>query len=220
MYRERFINTPMLGGVEIRGRRVLEAMCGSGSTTSYLLRNGADVTGIDISRKQLDLFAQRWPEASAVPASILSPGFAAESFDCVVIVGGLHHVQPHVQQAIDEVHRILSPGGYFCFAEPHRASLADLVRRCWYRLDPLFARGERSVDLDVLEVDNASRFEIVARHYLGNIAYLLVLNSLVFRTPAWLKRLYSPPLLGLEAAIGRIQGPRTSCFVVSRWRKR
>ena len=219
-YRERFINAPMLDAVDLRGRRVLEAMCASGSTTAYLLKRGALVTGLDISPRQIESFNRRWPGASSIQSSILATGLPPESFDCVVIVGGLHHVQPHVQDAIDEVRRVLVPGGMFCFAEPHSDSALDLLRRRWYSVDPLFEQGERSLDISTLESRNAAQFEVVTRRYLGNLAYLLVFNSLVFRVPSWLKDLYARPLLGLEPLLGRIQGRRTACFVVSRWRKR
>jgi 2-polyprenyl-3-methyl-5-hydroxy-6-metoxy-1,4-benzoquinol methylase len=35
-YRRRFIYEPMFAGIELSGMKVLDAMCGSGQTTSYL----------------------------------------------------------------------------------------------------------------------------------------------------------------------------------------
>jgi hypothetical protein len=43
---------------------------------------------------------------------------------------------------------------------------------------------------------------------------------MVFRVPRPLKAAYSRPLLWLEPKVQRIQGKRTSCFVVAQWRKK
>jgi SAM-dependent methyltransferase len=220
-YRFRFFYAPMTQSIELKGRRVLDALCGSGQTTHYLLMKGAKVTGLDVSGEVISEFRRRWPEASAVHASILDSKLDDASFDCVMIVGGLHHLHPHVDETIDEVHRILKPGGYFCFMEPHVGSLPDLVRRLWYRIDrKMFEENEGAIDVGALEMRNSRRFEFVITKYCGNVAYLLVLNSLVFRIPIRWKRYYSPLLMKLEGLIGKYQGPALSCFVLGRWRKK
>src|SRR5690606_6885651 len=110
--------------------------------TSALIDRGARVIGLDISEVETSEFARRWPGQTACCASILETGIASSSVDCVVVVGGLHHVQPRVPEAIIEIHRILRPGGHFCFVEPHTGSLPDLVRRIWYRRDGYFGANE------------------------------------------------------------------------------
>src|SRR5690242_17419613 len=65
-YRRRFIYEPMFEGIDLSGMEVLDAMCGSGQTTSYLLTRGAKVTGLDISNEVIDQFQSRWTEAKAV----------------------------------------------------------------------------------------------------------------------------------------------------------
>src|SRR5882672_9509044 len=48
-YRRKFIYEPMFAGLDLSGMKVLDAMCGSGQTTEYLLSRGALVTGLDLS---------------------------------------------------------------------------------------------------------------------------------------------------------------------------
>ena len=48
------------------------------------------------------------------------PDCRTTSFDCVAVVGGLHHIHPNVKAAVREIHRVLKPGGHFCFMEPHK----------------------------------------------------------------------------------------------------
>ena len=218
-YRERFVNRPLTANIDLKGLEVLEAMCGSGSMVGYLLAKGARVSGLDISPALIDNLKSNWPDVNAICGSILDTGLPANSFDAVVVVGGLHHVQPHLDEAVDEIYRILRPGGYFCFAEPHARALPDLVRRLWYKVDPLFERNEEAIDVEALKQKNAGRFEFITTRYSGNLAYLLVYNSLVFRIPLGWKRFYAPPLLAAEAVINRVLSRPISCFVVCQWRK-
>lgn len=219
-YRRRFFNEPLLNGIDLQGRPTLEAMCGEGSTTEFLLERGAKVIGLDISAQEIESFERRWPQCEARCASILDTSLPSESFDCVVVVGGLHHVHPHVVKAIQEIWRVLRPGGHFCFIEPHHGSLPDTIRRFWYRRDNYFAANEQAIDLQSLRTEFGNTFEFVSEEYKGNIAYLLVLNSLIFRVPLWLKPLYAPALISLERLLSPLLGKRLSCFAVSQWRKR
>jgi SAM-dependent methyltransferase len=219
-YRRRFINEPLSEGVELAGRQVLDAMCGSGQMTAYLVERGAAVTGLDISPEVTRQFAEQLPGARAVCASILDSGLADASFDAVFAVGGLHHLHPNLGPAMIEIHRLLKPGGHLCFAEPHAHSLPDAVRRVWYRFDPLFESNEAAVDVQALQHEQRDRFDFEMTRFGGGLAYLLVYNSMVFRVPHAVKRLYTRPLLALEAATTRAQGRRLSCMVLCRWRKR
>jgi SAM-dependent methyltransferase len=219
-YRDAFIDAPLLAGLDLRGRRVLEAMCGSGATTAALRARGARVTGLDVSPGSLELFRRQWPDCDAVCASITHSGLASDRFDAAVVVGGLHHLHPEVEPALAELHRVLRPGGMLCFMEPHAGSLPDWFRRRWYRWDPLFLPNEAAIDVPGLAHRFADRFAPVATTYGGNVAFLLVANSMVFRIPPRLKGRYSPALLRCERWLGRLQGPALSCFAVCQWRKR
>ena len=219
-YRRRFIYEPMFAGLDLSGMRVLDAMCGSGQTTSYLLTRGANVTGLDISNEVIQTFQARWSDAIAVKRSLLDSGLPDDAFDCVVVVGGLHHIHPNVKRAVREIHRVLKPGGHFCFMEPHSGSLPDAVRRIWYRFDRFFSDNEAAIDVALLEKDFNSQFELRQARYLGNLAFLLVLNSLIFRIPPESKKFFAPALMKVEPIINKLQTKLTSCFVVTQWQKR
>jgi SAM-dependent methyltransferase len=136
------------------------------------------------------------------------------------VVGGLHHIHPNVSMAVEEIHRVLKPGGHFCFMEPHSGSFPDLVRRFWYKHDRFFSDNEASIDLQGLESAFASHFRFKKAKYQGNLAFLLVLNSLIFRIPVGAKPFYSPFLMWLESLINKLQGKVNSCFVVCQWQKK
>lgn len=218
-YRRRFIYEPMFDGLNLEGIEVLDAMCGSGQTTSFLLTRGANVTGLDISNEVIDSFQSRWTGTNVVKRSLLDSGLPDDSFDCVAVVGGLHHIHPSVKAAVREIHRVLKPGGHFCFMEPHSGSLPDLVRKVWYRFDRFFSDNEAAIDVEMLKTDFTGSFELKKADYLGNVAFLLVLNSLIFRIPPKSKRLFAPLLMKLEPWVNKLQTKLTSCFVVTQWQK-
>jgi SAM-dependent methyltransferase len=219
-YRRRFIDEPLLRGIDLGGRTVLEAMCGSGHSTGYLLDLGARVTGLDVSEQAIDLFSRRWPQCDAVVASILEPPLADETFDAVVVVGGLHHVHPHVDDAIERIWRLLKPSGVLCFSEPHTGSVMDAVRRRWYARDSMFESNEAAIDVTALRAAHGDEFEFVTERYFGNIAHTLVLNSMVLRVGPGLKRAYARPAMALERLLNPLLGRRLSCSVSCQWRKR
>jgi SAM-dependent methyltransferase len=178
------------------------------------------VTGLDISEGAIANFEARWADCDAICAPVATSGLAAESFDCIVVVMGLHHLHPHLRESVLEIHRLLRRGGTFCFAEPHQRSAFSRVRAIWYRHDSLFADNEESLDIDGLKREFASLFKFKLEHYFGSAAYLLVLNSMIFRVPLWLKRIYSPALMGLEKMLAAFHSPNFSLAVICQWEKK
>ena len=97
------------------------------------------------------------------------------------------------------------------------SNLADLSA---VELSRHFGRNEASIDFQGLKKDFTRQFSFKTESYRGNIAYLLVLNSMIFRMPWFLKRACSPALLRIESLIEKFQGRLLSCFVAAQWQKR
>ncbi|MFN2532842.1 MAG: class I SAM-dependent methyltransferase [Pyrinomonadaceae bacterium] len=162
----------------------------------------------------------RFSQCEVICGSILNTGFSDNYFDCAAVVGGLHHLHPNLNGAVTEIHRILKPSGYFCFVEPHAGSLPDLLRQFWYKYDTLFASNEAAIQMGELTSRFSDDFAFLKLEYMGNLAYLLVFNSMVFRVPLWLKQYYTTPLVVMESIINKLQGRRLSCYVAAQWRKK
>ncbi len=219
-YMRRFVFEPMFEGIELNNQSVLEAMCGGGQATPFLLNSGAKVTGVDISPPQTINFKRRHQKAEVICGSILNSGFADNSFDTVAVIGGIHHMPPYDNESILEIYRLLKPGGHFCFMEPHNESFAEKFRQEWYKRDPLFAENEAAINMTELHEKFKNHFNFKHELYLGNFGYLFVLNSMVFRIPPKFKSVYSPTVILTEAVFNKILGKPFSCFVVAQWQKK
>jgi ubiquinone/menaquinone biosynthesis C-methylase UbiE len=108
-----------------RGLQVLEIGCGLGTDGAQFAEAGADYTGVDLTEAAVELARKRF-EFFNLPgkfqtADAESLDFADESFDLVYSHGVLHHT-PETEKAIQEVHRVLRPGGRAMVMLYHRGS--------------------------------------------------------------------------------------------------
>ncbi|MBI3461490.1 MAG: hypothetical protein HY000_00290 [Planctomycetes bacterium] len=95
-----------------------------------------------------------------------------------------------------------------------------MVRKAWYKRCPqTFAENEAAVDIDALAKRYQDRFTPLSQRFGGNVAYLLVLNSMHFHIPAALKRWYAPLAMRAESLISPWQPRLLSCFTVCQWQK-
>lgn len=106
--------------VDLKGKRVLEVSCGHGGAASYITRTfgPASYTGLDLNPAGI-AFCQRrhdLPELSFVQGDAENLPFPDQSFDAVINVEAAH-LYPHYRHFLDEVTRVLSPGGNFLYAD-------------------------------------------------------------------------------------------------------
>jgi ubiquinone/menaquinone biosynthesis C-methylase UbiE len=107
-------------------RNVLEAGCGIATDGINFARHGANYTGVDFSDSAVSLAHHRFElegvSGRIVQASITELPVADQSQDLVYSNGVIHHI-PDTQRAIDEMFRVLRPGGKALVMVYHRGSL-------------------------------------------------------------------------------------------------
>jgi len=100
----------------------LEIGIGSGAHSAELAARGHCVAGVDISRGLLLKAQRQFPvlrKAFLAAADATRLPFQEGLFDRVFCVATLHHL-PEPERGVQEMVRVLKPGGLFCIVEPKR----------------------------------------------------------------------------------------------------
>ncbi len=135
------------------GKRLLDIGAGNGYVMARYARAGADTFGVELTAQGIALCRRRF-EVESVRAFITQGDaehlpFPSATFDAVTSMGVLHHL-PHPERAIDEIHRVLKPGGALTIMLYHRNSAMYRLR---FPLLRLFTG--KSLAQQVNEVDGA-----------------------------------------------------------------
>ncbi len=105
----------LIGSVQLKdGSKLLEVGCGQGVDLLEFVKRGFSTTGADLSSESISLAREYFKLSKRKGSFLVSDaenlGFDDNSFDVVYSYGVLHHTTD-TQKAIDEVHRVLKPGG-------------------------------------------------------------------------------------------------------------
>ncbi|MFZ1987932.1 MAG: class I SAM-dependent methyltransferase [Minisyncoccia bacterium] len=116
----------------IPAKKVCEIGPGTGFYTELLLKQGRDVTGIDLSPFAIEQLSIRFPNTRFKEGDVAS-GIEGV-FDMVIAIDILFHIldDESYEKALRAIYEHLAPGGYFLFSENlplHRVSVKHQVSR-------------------------------------------------------------------------------------------
>ena len=113
----------------VKGKKVLDAACGEGYGSAMLAREAAEVIGIDLSGEAVAHADRRYGAAGNLrylQASCDHIPLPANSRDVVVSFETIEHI--HTQQAfVDEIARVLAPGGLLVMSSPNRDEYSTVL---------------------------------------------------------------------------------------------
>src|SRR5581483_6716498 len=96
------------------GRKVLDYGCGNGYLLGLYARRGAEVYGLDVTDRAIELARSRFALIGLDGTFIRNDGatipFESGTFDVVCSLGVLHHI-PDPAPVVAELFRVLKPGG-------------------------------------------------------------------------------------------------------------
>ncbi len=109
--------------IDLTGKKVLEVSCGAGGGASYIVRTlgPASYTGLDLNPASIELCQKRHqlPGLDFVQGDAMNLPFPDASFDVVLNVEASHQY-PDFPKFLDEVVRVLRPGGDFLYTDSRR----------------------------------------------------------------------------------------------------
>jgi 2-polyprenyl-3-methyl-5-hydroxy-6-metoxy-1,4-benzoquinol methylase len=114
-----------------RGGRVLDVGCSPGHLAMALVKAGFEVQGIDLNAVWLAKYAPGWAERLRITHTNIEQDpfpFPSESFDLVIFTEVLEHIavtDPCV--ILQEIRRVLRPGGRMLLSTPNVANLSNVV---------------------------------------------------------------------------------------------
>lgn len=104
----------LLDEIALPGKKILEIGCGLGTDTRLMASLGANVISIDLSLGNVMLTNKGMMLSGYPPQAYIGDAeqleFPENSFDAVYSFGVLHHT-PNTGRAIEEIRRVLKPGG-------------------------------------------------------------------------------------------------------------
>ena len=175
-----------------RQELLLDVGCGSGSIVRLLAARGHRVVGLDTDAESLAAVAKRDAGAWLVAGDATRLPFGDETFDGVLALDVLEHVQDRAAAA--EIRRVLKPGGWFLVAVPAMPWL-------WSAVDEVAGHLRRYTRRTLRELLAASAFRVESvRYYQFTLFPLIAATRLLGRRgSAWRVRERRP-----SAAANRI----------------
>jgi demethylmenaquinone methyltransferase/2-methoxy-6-polyprenyl-1,4-benzoquinol methylase len=116
-----FHQLPLQGITINQDTKILDLCCGGGQATKILAQLSQQVTGLDASPVALQRAAQEVPQAQYVEGLAEQMPLPDNSFELVHTSVALHEMTvPQRQQILQEVYRVLKPGGTFVLIDFHK----------------------------------------------------------------------------------------------------
>ena len=177
------------------GSRVLEVGCGTGLILERTHAIGAEVYGVDLSPKMVELCRKKG--LNAQEASVTALPFKDDSFDLVYSFKVLAHV-PDIRKAMLEIVRVTRPGGRMVLEFYNPISfkgLTDWLRTLIRGYQPVYIRHDTVKEIQKYLPDGISVVSMRGIRIFAFFSgcYTLPLVSRVFR---FLDRLACDGLLG------------------------
>jgi SAM-dependent methyltransferase len=108
---------------------ILESGCGTGRWVKFLSDRGYTVVGLDSSTEGLDRSREAWTDLLLAAGDALELPFAGGSVSAVMTLGVIEHFEEGPGAFLDEIVRVLEPGGRVYITSPFDSLCRTLVHR-------------------------------------------------------------------------------------------
>jgi len=126
--------------------KILDIGCGNGRLINLIKDKKVDYRGIDYSAPLIDIAKENFPDYKFEVGNILNLDFPENYFDDILLIAVLHHIPSAKlrEKAINNMYRILKPGGYVLMTNWNLWQ----ARFLQYHIKYNWLRHTKKVDLD------------------------------------------------------------------------
>ena len=175
-------------------KNILEVGCGGGTNFKMFLENKFiedQYYAVDISKKAVLNFNKinnKNKNFKANLADFTQSGKILGKFDLIIFMGVLHHMTNDLDKVFDNIKNNLNENGIVLFIEPN-ANFLNFIRKIWYKYSSKFDHeNERALyghELDFLA--NKNNLKLINSEYFGNLGFFVILQSMILKTPKFIK---------------------------------
>jgi len=189
---QRHVAAYRLAASLVSGFEVLDAGCGEGYGSAMLADAGGTVVGVDLEPDVVEHATVRYPRVRFQTADLLALPFPDESFDAVVSLQVIEHLQ-RAREFVSECARVLRPGGLLVLSTPNRITFSpEGIRNPFHTVE--FSASELralvETKLHVLRMAgtfHGRRISLIERFMRGKFPERLIAQP-VPEWPGWLRR--------------------------------
>ena len=200
-----------------RGKRVLDVGCGNGYVLSRYARQGAEVSGVDLTATAVKLSGQRMA-LEGLAADIrqidgVRLPFPDGYFDIVCSMGVLHHI-PDPRPTVAEIARVMKPGGRLIAMLYYRYSYKTVVLTRLKRLfDPRYRGMSQQRALDRNDGAGCPLAMVYSKAEAKALFSAFERHEMRLNQLSWRQLLLVP---GLHQAAGRMLGSPSDTWLARR----
>ena len=220
-YRKKFILEPLFKGINLDNAVIADLAAGIGMTSSIMESYfpNAKFAGFDISSKACEEYKEKLGFPS-YEVDLTKEYNKDVKFDVAIIIGGLHHCIIDLEMTINNIGNLIKKDGYFLMMEPNANYILEPIRKFWYKKDKYFeADTERALQhAEILKIGK-NHFKLLDVQYCGGPAYFLIFNSLLFRMPKSIKKLFKSILFKQESLYNKLPGKLPFAYFLAKWQK-
>ena len=118
----------------LEGKEILDVGCANGGISKRIANMNFKVHGIDVLESSIRIAKEfnSTPNTSFEVRDLMKNHFEENSFDCVIFLETIEHVE-NPAQYLKEFHRILRPNGCVILSTPNATSLKNILYALSYR---------------------------------------------------------------------------------------
>ncbi|MFC2111213.1 class I SAM-dependent methyltransferase [Bacteroidota bacterium] len=154
--------------IDIKGKDILEVGCGRGGGLSYinryLLPNSS--TGIDLNKKAIEFCTKNYPgeRMKFLQSNAQNLSFQDNAFDVVINVESSHRYS-QMDAFLNEVYRVLKPGGFFLLADFRYEIELENLNKQLENANFTFVKDEKITSnvLEALKLSSTERVELIKK---------------------------------------------------------